>query len=165
MTRQEFLDTINNEESLLHFCYEENLGVCDEVYSQEGMDEYLNEHLGDIIDGYNWRDVLSILEGIPTGYDYYIKNEYAWMEFYGVDDDVFEELKDEVLQIMDDGGYWDDEEETIYDDIVSPLEEIIIPFGDDTPDEFEVDTTVSLNDFFVSNAQELQQIIAEAEAS
>ena len=60
------------------------------------MDDYINETLVDMArnsDG--WRDLRNMLNDIPTGYDYYIRDEYD--EFREADDDEFEDYKSSVI--------------------------------------------------------------------
>jgi len=49
------------------------------------------------------------LQSIPTGYNYY-RCDGAF-DYVAIDDSYFEDYKNQVLEWMDDGGYWEDEDE------------------------------------------------------
>lgn len=149
MRRQDFINNVTSWRELIEFCDENGLSSCDDIYSDERKDNYINENLYDICrDSNDWQDVRYILRNIPEGYNYYILDEYDWMDFCGVPDsgDIFNERKDEVLAIGDDHGFWDDN-------------------NDDDDDEFEADIDVALDDFFASSAEDLNKITSEAEAN
>lgn len=107
MTRQEFLDDVCDFSELREFCYDNDCGICDDIYDDESKDDYINEHLSDMAD--DWRSLYRILDDIPTGYDYYRLDDYG--DFNGLDDDDFEDYKDEVLEWMDNNEYWDEDED------------------------------------------------------
>ena len=163
MRRQEFIDEVTTWRDLVEFCSNEGIDFLDDVYDDEQKDEYVDEHLDDICSGNTWQDVYSILGSIPEGYDYYLKDEDAWMEFRGLSEGeaLFYRRKDEIVEYYDENGYWedDDEEEIDEDDVFES------PFDDDESDEFEVDTSVSLGDFFTSSAEDLDKITAEKVAA
>lgn len=152
MRRQDFINNVTSLSELIEFCDENGLSSCDDIYSDERKDNYINENLSDICrDSNGWQDVLYILRNIPEGYNYYILDEDDWLDFCGISDngDIFNERKNEVLAIGDDHGFWDDNND---DD-------------DDNDDEFEADTDVALDDFFASSAEDLNKITSEAEAN
>ena len=145
MTRQAFIEDVKSWGDLVDFCNEVCVDYCDDIYSDEQKDDWINEHLYDICEDATWQDVLCTLRSVPEGYDYYLKDEDYWMGFLGLsdDEDLFYRRKEEILEYMDEYGYWEDDEE---DEI------------DDESNEFEVDTSVALNDFFVSSAEDLGKI-------
>lgn len=108
MTRQDFIDNINYWSELLDFCSDEDCDVCEDIYSEDARDDCIDEELVDMARNNNWRDMYNILDSIPDGYDYYRQDNYG--DWVGVDDE-FDDYKDQVLEWMDDGGYWDDEED------------------------------------------------------
>lgn len=92
------------------FCYDNDCGICDDIYDDESKDDYINEHLSDMADDADsWQSLYRTLDDIPTGYDYYRLDDYG--EFNGLGDDDFEDYKDEVLEWMDDNEYWDEDED------------------------------------------------------
>ena len=110
MTRQEFLDDVCDFSELRDFCYDNDCGICDDIYDDESKDDYINEHLSDMVDDADdWQSLYRTLGDIPTGYDYYRLDDYG--DFNGLCDDDFEDYKDEVLEWMDDNEYWDEDED------------------------------------------------------
>jgi len=110
VTRQEFIDDITTMSALLDFCYEEDCSVCEDVYSEEAMDDYINENcLVDWARSNSWYGLRDMLNDLPTGYDWYYVNEYG--DFEGVDDYVLEDFKDRVLEWAEDNDVFDQEEE------------------------------------------------------
>lgn len=110
MTRQEFLDDVYDFRELMNFCYDNDCGICDDIYDDESKDEYINEHLSDMTDNADdWQSLYRTLDDIPTGYDYYRLDDYD--DFNGLDDDDFDDYKNDVLEWMDDNEYWDEDED------------------------------------------------------
>lgn len=110
MTRQEFLDDVYDFSGLMDFCYDNDCGICDDVYDDETKDAYINEHLSGMVDGADgWQSLYRALDDIPTGYDYYRLDDYGG--FNGLGDDDFEDYKSDVLEWMDDNEYWDEDED------------------------------------------------------
>ena len=110
MTRQEFLDDVYDFRELMVFCYNNDCGICDDIYDDESKDEYINEHLSDMADNADdWQSLYRTLDDIPTGYDYYRLDDYD--DFNGLDDDDFDDYKNDVLEWMDDNEYWDEDED------------------------------------------------------
>lgn len=110
MTRQEFLDDVYDFRELMDFCYDNDCGICDDIYDDESKDEYINEHLSDMADNADdWQSLYRTLDDIPTGYDYYRLDDYD--DFNGLGDDDFDDYKNDVLEWMDDNEYWDEDED------------------------------------------------------
>lgn len=110
MTRQEFLDDVYDFSELRCFCYDNNCGICDDIYDDESKDDYINEHLLDMAhDADGWQSLYHTLDDIPTGYDYYRLDDYG--DFNGLGDDDFDYYKNDVLEWMDDNEYWDEDED------------------------------------------------------
>lgn len=154
MTRREFIEEVTSWYELKNFCDEEQIDFCDNVYSDSEKDDYIDERLDEIITGSSWQDVYGVLDDIPTGYEYYfIEDVYDIRAAYDSD---FDRLKQEVLEYYDNNEYWDEEEE-----------EPVYVDGDDyeEPDEFVADTSVALDDFFASSADDLTKITSEAKAN
>ena len=117
MTRAEFIDTVNEWWELIDFCSDENCEICNDVYSNDDRDSYIDERLSDIADSIgDWRSLRDELYNITTGYDYYLYN--GWTDWIGLTDEDFEEFKQRVLVWMDNGDYWEEEEdeEEFFDD-------------------------------------------------
>jgi len=110
MTRAEFIDTVNEWWELIDFCSDENCEICNDVYSDDDRDSYIDERLSDIADSIgDWRSLRDELYNITTGYDYYLYN--GWTDWIGLTDEDFEEFKQRVLVWMDNGDYWEEEED------------------------------------------------------
>lgn len=109
MTRNEFLEDVTTFSDLKDFCYNENCSILEDVYDEEGRDDYINECLMDWAREDSWQDLYGRLDNIPTGYDWYRYDDYG--DWCGLDDGDFEEYKGDVLEWADDNGVWDDDEE------------------------------------------------------
>lgn len=82
MTRQEFIDDVTSWSELIDFCYDQDCDICEDIYSEEAKDDHFNNDLVEMARNANdWEELLETLNDIPTGYDYYICNEYD--EFRG----------------------------------------------------------------------------------
>lgn len=114
MTRQEFLDDVNSFYELIDFCQNERLDICDDIYDADTANEIIMERLGDYR---NWQDAYRFLDDIPVDCEYYHEDGYGDFEDA---DDMFEDYKDDVLSAMDDGDYWDEEEEDYDDEVWEP---------------------------------------------
>ena len=147
MTRQQFIDDVTGWYELIDWCRNHGCPVCEDIYSDESRDMYINDNLVDMARDNNWYELRDILGGFATGYDYWHRDEYD--DWYGVDDDEFDGYRNDVLNWADENGEFDEEEDDDYGEA----------------DEFEVDTSVSLDDFFVSSAEDLSKIASEAKAN
>lgn len=115
MTRQGFIDEITVWDELIDFCYNEECDICEDIISNGSMCEAIEEELVDAAREYSWRELRDALNSIDTDYDYYRRE--GVLSYYPVDDSDFDDYKDDVLEWMDNGGYWDDEEDDEdYDD-------------------------------------------------
>ena len=119
MTRAEFYENVTTWWDLKDFCSDEQCDICDDIYDEEGRDDYINDCLMDWARNDSWTELLSRLEDIPTGYDYYRYDDYG--DWVGLDDGDFDEIRDEVAEWMDDNGYWDDDEEEADDEEDTPF--------------------------------------------
>lgn len=109
MTRQEFLENVTTFVELKDFCYDQDCDLLDDVYDGESMDEDINECLAEWARNDTWRELYDRLENIPSGYDWYCNDDYnGWI---GLDDYDFDQRKQDVLNWMDDNGYWEEDED------------------------------------------------------
>lgn len=53
--------------------------------------------------------MVNLLEDIPSGESYY--KRWEGIDFSYIDDDIVDELKDKVIQFMDEGDLWEPEKE------------------------------------------------------
>lgn len=155
MTRQEFIDNIDTVGELIDFCYEYDCDECEDIYSEDAMDDYINECLTDWARNNTWRDLMNILNDLPTGYDYYRQDDYG--DWQGVDDyGDFDDYKQRVLEWGDDNEVWDAEDEEEEEE----LEEE--PTDPDPEEEFEPD--FSLSELYTSSVTVFQVSVAQAAA-
>ena len=152
MTRAEFFENVTSWWDLKDFCSDEQCDICDDIYDEGARDDYINECLIDWARNDSWTELLSRLEDIPTGYDYYRYDDYG--EWEGLVDGDFDEIRDEVAEWMDDNGYWDDDEEEADDEDEEPI--------DDEEEEPPVeDEDCSLGELFAASATRVQSIAEE----
>lgn len=169
MTRNEFIEDVNNFYDLRDFCWGNDCYECDNVFDEEGRDDYVNEHLVDWArDADNWEDLQEQLNDIATGYDFYRINDYGELE--GLDDYDFESYKDDVLSWGDNHDIWDEdeeEEEEVEEDYSDVEEEPrYASSSENTPEpEASVEDGCSLNELFSSGISQLQTIEIEEEAT
>ena len=152
MTRQQFINEVTTWYELIDWCSNHGCSICEDIYSDEARDEYIDDDLVDMARNNNWYELRDILSNLATGYDYWRKDEYG--DWYGVDDELADYFN-EVLEWADENGEFDEEEE----------EPVYVDDGDTEADEFEVDTDISLGDFFASSADDLTKITLEAKAN
>lgn len=152
MTRAEFYENVTTWRDLKNFCYDEQCEICDDIYDEEGRDDYINDCLMDWARLDSWSELLVRLEDIPTGYDYYRCDDYG--EWEGLDDDDFDEIRDEVAEWMDENGYWGDDEEEADD-------EEDAPFTDPEDAEPIDDEDCSLGELFEGSVARIQAISEE----
>ena len=99
MTRNEFLDTVNDWYELIEFCNDVGCSYCDDVYSEESMNDDINERLTDWAQECTWQELYSRLDDIPSGYDYYRCNDYGdWESLDGMCSAAFAVIQQESLQ-------------------------------------------------------------------
>lgn len=146
MTREEFQENVNCWYDLREFCNEYGCEVCSDIYSQDEMDEEIDNSIVDMArEATDWKDLLSKLEDIPTEDDYYMRNGYG--DFRELDDDDFDCHKDDVFDWAENEGIFDkedDEDEESEEDIEEPDE------PEDPDDGYEVgNEEMSIAELFV----------------
>lgn len=109
MTRQEFVDQIGSWDDLIDFCCDEGYEqFVDDIFDDDCKDDYINAHLEELFEelGYSYQFLQQFLKSIPTGYDFYSLDKDI-DEFVGLGFDDLRARKEEVLQALDDDGYFD----------------------------------------------------------
>ncbi len=144
MTRQEFIDNVTYWAELCDFCYDENIGYCDDVFNEDSYNECIRCNLQDMTRGDFWQDIRDWLYELPSGYDYYIQDDHG--DWRGADDDDFDIKKGAIIQYMDDEGLWDEDEE-------EPEEYYDVE--DETPIE---DEDISLAELFIASNNKVRKI-------
>lgn len=137
MTRQIFIDTINDWSELIDFCNDNDCDVCVDIFDGCSMDEEINNAIDGYVRDYDWYNLRDMLNDIPTGYDYYCQN--SSFDWDGMDENDFRNYKDDVITWMDNEGYWDEEEDNYEEEDLSyedeqedapPIEEEDFSVGD-----------------------------------
>lgn len=152
MTRQQFIDEVNDWWELIDFCNEYECSYCEDVYSEESRDDYINEDLVDMArNADSWSSLLDILNDITTGYDYYRRTDYD--DWEGLGDYEFNDYKNDVLEWADNNEIWEDDEEEA------------LPEVDYDDDDFVVaDEPMSIGELIGVCSSQLQQIGTDKKA-
>lgn len=151
MTRQDFIDNVNDFDELIDFCNDYECDLCEDVYSETARDEYIDDNLRDM--AYNaegWQDLLDTLNAIVTGYDWYRRDDYD--DWEGLGDYEFEQYKQDVLEWADDNDIWEEDEEEA------------LPEDDDDDEEFVADEPMSIGELMGVCSSQLQQIGTDKKA-
>lgn len=151
MTRQEFIDNVENIDELREFCDEIDYDL-EGVYTEEDRDERILDEVSDMVHDCNWYDIRNFLDNQPTGYDFYYCDD--WNEWEGRNYTDIDDFKNAVLEYCDDNGLFDEEEE----EEIEEFEE------DEEDDEEPVELGCDMNDFFNSGNDTMRQIRERAEA-
>lgn len=112
MTRNEFIENVQDFGDLITFCYDEGCNYTEDIYDEEGMDEFVDNELYDITRnaGERWYNIRDILNDIQTGYGYY--RIYSISEIVPLYDDDFEDYKCDVMDWGDANDVWEHDEES-----------------------------------------------------
>lgn len=110
MTRDEFIEQVNETYELVRFCYDNSLDdLVENIYDEDTFNDCIDEDISDWRDG--WQDLYKFLDELPTSSetDYYYRNYYGdWCEFTCSDE---ENLKDDILARCDEECLFDDVED------------------------------------------------------
>lgn len=109
MTRNEFLEDVNDWESLIDFAAEIECDVCDDLVLGESLSGRVSDDFNDYAYDYDWTDIRRWLMDIREGYDCY--NREGSFEYSALDDEDFDGYKSDVLSFADRYNYWDEEED------------------------------------------------------
>lgn len=169
MTRNEFLEEVNDYYDLKRFCWDYDCYECDDIYDTDQLDDYINEQLVEWAhDARNWQELYDRLNEIDVGYDYYRIDGYG--DITVLDDFDFDGYKDSVLEWGDRNGVWDEdeeEEEEVDGDYPNVEEEPCYASSSEKDPEPEdpVEDGCSLDELFSSGISQLQTIEIEEEAA
>lgn len=111
MTREQWMESIDDIDDLMAFCYHEDCPVLDDVvYSDEAMDDYINEfQLVDWAQNNTWYQLKDLLSNLPGGENWYKKDEYGdWLYIDAYD---LLDFIEGVADWCEENGYFDEEEE------------------------------------------------------
>ena len=126
MRRCEFIEEINSFDSLIRFCYENDTGMLEDIYTEYEMREEIERDIDRYIANNYWYDLRDRLNDIDDNGDYFCRN--SELDYTCVDGD-FDIYKDDVLRYLDDISFWDDEDDNDDDDLSSPDDSVDEPFS------------------------------------
>lgn len=113
MYRQEWIDEIADIYDLVRFCWDNGYdGEVENVYSADSRNDCINDEINSWgSDWTNLRDYLSDLEDSDQ-YDYWLRDDYdgTWT---GIGNYEFNELKEQVLETLDNDEWFDVDEEDV----------------------------------------------------
>lgn len=132
MTRQQFLDEVNSWEELIDFCNDAGCRYCEDICNESERDDCIDENLVSMAREHSWQELFDILDGIPSGYNYYRYSE-DYNEWIGMVESDFYERKDDVLEWGDINCIWEEDEDDTF------------PF-EDNDDDFEEDDDFVIDD-------------------
>lgn len=136
MTRHDFIYGITTWRELLDFCSEIDCDVCENIVSDDELDDRIADDFREYAYDYNWKDIRDWINRIPTDAAYYYRS--GSFEYESADAD-FDDYKDDVLS-------WCDEEADVFDE--EEDYDILCPFEDDLEDDPE-ESDLSDNDYSV----------------
>lgn len=113
MTRNEFLEYVNDFDSLGQFCYDNGLyDFFDDIISQDDLSETIMCDLRDCMADLRWEEIRDLLYDIPEwSYEGYYR-VVGMLRFEELAYSDFLDLKDDVLQHADDEELFDDDGES-----------------------------------------------------
>lgn len=119
MTRQEFIDTVDNFDSLMDFARESEFEF-DDIYTEEAYDDCINEELSNT--GGHWTDIRDWLNSLPTD-GYFYTHDYNG-DWEGRNEYDIEDLKNDFLDWADNrGDIFEPEEEEEEEENPSPWDD------------------------------------------
>lgn len=161
MNRQDFVDNINYISELIEFCndygYEHQV---DQIYDDAQRNDAIEEQINERREYESWWEIRDWLYNLESegSYDYWRLDDYG--DWYGLDGSDFEDMKESVLNELDEDNFFDEEDEEGgepsdsddgYDSSFEPIEEEELEPGDFelAMNEFEnipqFDAVVALN--------------------
>lgn len=110
MTREQFIEQYNSFDELYDFAQDNNLyDFFDDYFTEDGLDEFINDKMADMTRYESWTTVRDYLDEVPQGYDWYRIDQYDG-NFYGVDAEDCENIKQQILEALDEeGDFWEEE--------------------------------------------------------
>ena len=108
MTRTEFINEVNDFYDLKDFCGEVDCNVCDDIIDSDQYDSYVSDDIENAVGNYSWEEIRDFLWNLPQGWDFYRCN--ASFDYDYMNDDDFQQYKDDVMNWMDRDSCWDEEE-------------------------------------------------------
>lgn len=108
MRRSEFWDEMSDSDDLYDFASSMGLSIADELISSENFDDKVCSAINEATSHLMWDEIRNKLNDIDDSYgnDYYVGGD-GWLEYIPMS---FEEIAERVMEEMDYGELWDDEE-------------------------------------------------------
>lgn len=111
MTKQEFIDRVNDFEDLLNFCsnesIENDLDWYYDIYDYNEMREEVERDITEALNSNYWYDIRDMLNDIPDRGVYFERSDIL---MYNCIDDDFDQFKDDVLQYANAHELWEEDE-------------------------------------------------------
>lgn len=125
MTREEFFDQITDWYELIDFCLNNGYDdYCNDIYSEDSRDDEVCYELKERFDDSSWQRIRDYLNDLPEDYEYYRRDDYG--DWHGLDVYDFRDRRDEIVEVLDGDGFWDDPEDE-WDEDVDPEDLIPVP--------------------------------------
>ena len=152
--RLDFINNVTDWRDIIEFCVNNDLDFHTNIYNNDELNDYIEDNLEELARDYYWTEVLNILQDIPQGLDFYIKEEDSFMEFSPARQSDFDLIKNEILEYMDDVDGWDEDEQESDASEESNQES-------ENQEEFNINTDISIDDFLISNVNDFQKIMQD----
>lgn len=111
MTREEFMETIEDWSELICFCNENYLSTCQDIYDVEDVANYVSDILSEHSSYDAMCNIPYLLECFDADDDYFVLCNGQFTEA-----DDFEEYKIRTANEYEENHDWDEEEEDYYED-------------------------------------------------
>lgn len=152
--RSDFINNVTDWRDIIEFCVNNDLDIPTTLYDNDELNDYIEDNLEELARNYYWTEVLEVLQNIPQGCDFYIREEDSFMEFSPARQSDFNLIKNEILEHMDDINGWDEGEQEPDTSEESNQES-------ENQEEFNINTDISIDDFLISNVNDFQKIMQD----
>ena len=121
MTKEQFYDEVYDFGTLRSFCWDQGYDeFVNDIMDESEYDTSVCEEIRDMTYNYGWDEVKNWLNELPSGYDYYRKDDNG--EYEGLSDQYFNLIRDELEEQLDRNGFFDedvDDDDEVFEDSVS----------------------------------------------
>ena len=109
MTREEFIENVNDFYDLLEVCRDNDLYACADIREKDELFDSCNidNEIIEAVRSYSWHSIRDMLDGLDDDGNYYIVN--GILDYECVDRD-FEYYKNGVIDEMDEDNLWEEED-------------------------------------------------------
>lgn len=123
MTRDEFIDNIEDFGDLKDFCYENDCDYLDDIYHSDDLDQMVCEDIRSAIGGLYWyqiRDELSVIPELDD--DQYFRADGSF-DYVALDNEYdFDDYKRRVLDWADNNDVWEDDDDWLLQSSEEPFD-------------------------------------------